>query len=125
PIPAAVHEAFADLQVLEDCLTNDPGGRVYEALVRAKKASRVSGNASGLHDPGVVEIAARVEDPGKVDAARDALVETVEGLGQKPITEDEVTKSKQRFRRYYDELLAASDQFAVDLSNWAGAGDWR
>jgi zinc protease len=36
-----------------------------------------------------------------------------------------VTKSRQRFQRYYDDLLAASDQFAVELSNWAGAGDWR
>ena len=40
-------EDFAAVQVLEDCLTNEPGGRVYEALVRAKKASRVSGNAYG------------------------------------------------------------------------------
>jgi zinc protease len=124
-IPAAAHEDFAAVQVLEDCLTNDPGGRVYRALVEAEKAARVSGNAYGLHDPGVVEITARVEDPAKVDAARDVLVETVEDLGRKPITEDEVTKAKLRFRKYYQELVAASDQFAVDLSNWAGAGDWR
>src|SRR5262245_38988226 len=124
-IPAAAHEDFAAVQVLEDCLTNEPGGRVYKALVEAGKASRVSGMALGLHDPGVIEITARVEDPGKVDAARAALVEAVENLGQKPITEDEVTKARHRFQRYYDELLASSDQFSVDLSNWAGAGDWR
>jgi zinc protease len=124
-IPAAAHEDIAAVQVLEDCLTNEPAGRVYKALVEAKKASRVSGTTYALHDPGVMEITARVEDAGKVDAARDALIETVEALGQKPITEDEVTRSKQRFQRYYDELLAASDQFAVELSNWAGAGDYR
>ncbi|MBO0699305.1 MAG: insulinase family protein [Zavarzinella sp.] len=124
-IPAAVQEDYAAVQVLEDCLTNEPGGRAYKALVEAKKASRVSGNAYGLHDPGFVEITAKVEDPGKVDACRDALIETVEGLGQKPITEDEVAKSQQRFQRYYDELLAASDQLVVELSNWTGAGDWR
>jgi zinc protease len=124
-IPAAVQEDFAAIQVLEDCLTNEPGGRVYKALVEAKKASRVNGTAFALHDPGVVEITARVEDAAKVDAARDALIETVENLGQKPITEDEVTKSKLRFKKYNEDLLAASDQFAVDLSNWAGCGDWR
>jgi zinc protease len=124
-VPAAAHEDFAAVQVLEDCLTNEPGGRVYKALVEAKKASRVSGMALGLHDPGVIEITARVEDPGKVDAARTALVEAVETLAQQPITDDEVTKAKHRFQRYYEELLASSDQFAVDLSNWAGAGDWR
>ena len=124
-IPAAAHEDFAAIQVLEDCLTDEPAGRVYKALVETKKAASVSGNAYGLHDPGAIEITARVDDGAKVDAARDALVETVEGIPQKPITEDEVDKSKRRFQRYYEELLAASDNFAVDLSNWAGAGDWR
>jgi zinc protease len=124
-IPAAAHEDFAAVEMLQDCLSDDPGGRVYKALVETKKASSISGAAYGLHDPGVIEITAKVEDPVKVDAARDALVETVEGLAAKPITDDEVTRSKQRFRKAYEELLASSGDLAVGLSNWAGAGDWR
>jgi zinc protease len=126
-IPSAAHEDTAAIEVLEDCLTNEPRGRVYKALVEAKKASVVSGTTYTLHDPGLVEITARVEDPTKVDAARDALVETVEAIGQNPITDEEVTKSKERFQRYYDDLLAATtgESFAYEMSNWAGAGDWR
>ena len=36
-----------------------------------------------------------------------------------------MTKSKQRFHKQYEDLLSASDQFAIQLSEWAGAGDWR
>jgi zinc protease len=124
-IPAAAHEEYPAAAVLEDCLTSNPGGRLYKALVETKIASSVTGNARGYHDPGMIEIVARVEDAGKVDAARDALVAAVEGLADNPITEEEVAKSKRRFQTHNEDLLAASDQFAIELTEWAGAGDWR
>jgi len=124
-IPAAAHPEYAATAVLEDCLTSDPSGRLYKALVEAKKASRVTGNAHGYHDPGVIEIVAKVEDPKGVDAARDTLVATIENLAQNPITEDEVERSKQRFKKYDENLMANSQGLAINLSEWAGAGDWR
>jgi zinc protease len=124
-VPAGAHEDFAAVQVLEDCLTSEPAGRVYKALVEAKKASSVSGSSFAWHDPGVVEITAKVEDPTGVDAARDALVETIENLAKSPITDEEVNRSRQRFAKYNEQLLASSDRLAVQLSEWAGAGDWR
>ena len=57
-IPAASHEDFAAVEVLEDILTSEPSGRLYKALVPTKKASSVLGNASGHHDPGVLLIMA-------------------------------------------------------------------
>jgi zinc protease len=124
-IPAGAHDDFAALQVLEDCLTSQPAGRLYKALVETKKASSVTGNAHGWHDPGVIEITAKVEDPKGVDAARDAMVASLEGLSEKPITDEEVSRSKDRFKRFHEQMLASSDRFAVQLSEWAGAGDWR
>jgi zinc protease len=124
-IPAGSHEEFAAVQILEDCLTAEPAGRAYKALVEAKKAARVTGSAYAWHDPGVIEITAKVENPGGVDTARDALIESIEGLTKNPITEEEVNRSKQRFHKFNEQLLAASDRFAVQLSEWAGAGDWR
>jgi zinc protease len=124
-IPAGSHPDFPAVEILTDCLVAEPAGRVYKALVETKKASSVVGTALGLHDPGIVEIAAKVEDPKGVDAARDALVETLESLGQKPITDEEVARAKQKYKQSNERLLSQSDRFAVSLSNWAGAGDWR
>lgn len=124
-IPAASHGDFAAVQVLEDCLTAEPAGRVYKALVEAKKASSISGMAFGWHDPGVIEITAKVENLKGIDTARDALTDAIENLAKNPITEEEVNRSKQRFQKYNEQLLASSDRFAVQLSEWAGSGDWR
>ena len=41
------------------------------------------------------------------------------------MTDEEVNRSKQRFAKFNEQLLASSDRFAVQLSEWAGAGDWR
>ena len=124
-IPAGSHTDFAAVQVLEDCLTSEPAGRVYKALVETKKATSVSGSAFAWHDPGVVEITAKVETVSGIEGAREALTGTIEGLEKMPITEDEVNRSKLRFQKYNEQLLSSSDRFAVQLSEWAGAGDWR
>src|SRR5262249_19488499 len=124
-IPAGGHDDFAPVPGVADFLTPEPAARGGKGPVGAKKAASVSGSAYAWHDPGVIEITAKVENPAGVDAARDALIETIENLAKNPITEEEVTRSKQRFQKFNEQLLAASDRLAIQLSERAGAGDWR
>jgi zinc protease len=123
-IPAGAHPDYPAIEVLEDALTAAPSGRVYKALVESKKASSISSSIYAWHDPGVLEITAKVEGPG-VDAARDALIETVENLAKDPITEAEVDRAKVRFKKFNELLLNTTDRLAVQLSEWAACGDWR
>ncbi len=58
-IPASSHEDFAALEILNQILAGEPTGRLYQALVVAKKASSVSGYAAGLYDPGLIEFSAK------------------------------------------------------------------
>ncbi|HZT78715.1 MAG TPA: pitrilysin family protein, partial [Gemmataceae bacterium] len=44
-VPAAAHEDFPAVEVLEEILLTPPSGRLYKALVESKKASTVSGGA--------------------------------------------------------------------------------
>jgi zinc protease len=53
-VPAAAHPDFAAVDVLSTVLLSEPTGRLYKALVEAKKATSVTGGAMGLHDPGVL-----------------------------------------------------------------------
>jgi len=124
-VPAGAAEDYAAVQVLEDCLTSEPSGRLFKALVETKKATSLSGSTYGWHDPGVIEITAKVEDPKGIDDARETLTKTIETLAEKPLTDEEVNRSKQRFAKFNEQLLASSDRFAIQLSEWAGAGDWR
>jgi zinc protease len=123
-IPAGPHPDYPAVQVLEQSLTSEPAGRVYKALVEGKLASSVSGNAFAWHDPGALEITAQT-DPGKTEAARDALVNTLEKLGETPLTADEVDRAKRQILKFEERVLANSQQFAIQLSEWAAAGDWR
>ncbi|HEV3439644.1 MAG TPA: insulinase family protein, partial [Gemmata sp.] len=123
-IPAGAHADYPALEVLEDVLTSAPSGRVYKALVESKKASSVNGSIYAWHDPGVLELTAKVEGKG-IDSARDVLVETLEQLSKTPVTQVEVDRAKTRFKKFQENQLNSTDAFAVGLSEWAAAGDWR
>ncbi len=123
-VPAGAHPDYPALELLEDVLTTAPSGRVYKALVESKKASSVNGSIYPRHDPGTLELTAKAEAKG-IDAARDALVETLEQLSKAPVTQAEVDRAKTRFKKFLEQELNSSDEFAIGLSEWAAAGDWR
>jgi zinc protease len=123
-IPAGAHPEFAAVQILEDILTSSPSGRLYKALVESKKATNLSGTAFAWHDPGAIEITAKVEGK-EIDEAQKILIDTLENIGKTPVTAEEVNRSKTRFAKFQEQLLSSSDDLAVQLSEWAACGDWR
>src|SRR5262249_42711546 len=72
-IPAGPHPDFAALQVLEHVLKAEPSGRLYEALVKSKKAAAVNASAFALHDPGVLVLLAQVNRGTTLEEVRDTL----------------------------------------------------
>src|SRR5206468_3488912 len=57
--------------------------------------------------------------------ARETMLKVLEGLATQPVTADEVEQARQRFKSYRDRLAANSQRIALELSEWAGAGDWK
>jgi zinc protease len=123
-VPAARHPDFSAVDVLESVLTNAPSGRVYKALVEGKLASSVSGSTYPLHDPGFLEVTAQT-DPANTEKARDALVATLENLAKEPITDEEVERAKKAGLKQFEQIRDNSQQWAITLSEFAAAGDWR
>ncbi len=123
-IPSAVHADYAAVEVLNSVLTTAPTGRLYKALVETKKASATFGLARNTHDPSTITMFA-FSEPDKVEAARDALIDTVESLAKTPITKEEVERSVRMLTQMRERTLANSQLFAISLSDWAACGDWR
>ena len=123
-IPAATHPEFPACEILSSVLADEPNGRLYKALVETKKATSVGGYCFNWHDPSVIVFAAQTE-PEKTEAARDTLIEIVENLGKKPITQEEVDRVKRQLLQSRERVLANSQRFAINLSEWAACGDWR
>jgi zinc protease len=124
-IPAAAHEDHPAVEVLSSVLGDTPSGRLYKALVEAKLATRISADASAYHDPGLLEISARVADGITAEKVRDVTVDVVENVAAKPVTKEEVERAKGRYLSARERALTSSQTIALELSEWAGAGDWR
>jgi len=124
-IPARSDADFAPLDILTQILTAEPSGRLYQALVATKKASRVSGSALGLHDPGGLELSAEVGDPAQLEPVREVLLETAEKLAQEKPTRQELDRARRKLLK--ERLLLMNDptQVSQALSEWAASGDWR
>src|SRR5438552_3223172 len=108
-IPAGPHEDSASLQVLANILSTQPSGRLYKALVETKKAASASAFARGEHDPGLLMIEAEVREANGVDEVRDIILSTVEEIGSKGVTTEEVNRARQ-------QILKARERAAADTS---------
>ena len=124
-IPAAAHADNAAFEVLGLTLGMHPAGRLYKALVETKKATGVETNVTNWHDPGVFEVGATVTGNTKPEEVRDIMLDVVENIKKEPITQDEVNRAVKNYLSHQEQAFAKSQKIAIELSEWAGAGDWR
>ena len=106
-------------------MTIAPSGRLYQALVESKKASAVDAWNLELSDPGNLIFWAQVPLGDSADAARAAMLETLYGLRDKPITQAEVDRVKTRTLTSIDEIINDPQQLGLVLSESIAVGDWR
>ena len=90
-------------------ITHVPSGRLHKALVESGLASSVFGNEQQQRDAGFAYFGASVRQGQPLDAARDALIATLEGFARNPVTEDEVERARTRL---LNDIELAHRQFA-------------
>ncbi|MDT7806216.1 MAG: zinc protease [Acidobacteriota bacterium] len=124
-VPAGSHPDFAAVDILAQVLGDTPSGRLHKALVESKKASSVFGFDFQWHDPTLAIFGAEVRQGDSLDAARDALLQTIEGLAANPPTKEEVERARAQILKSVELTMNNSDQVGLTLSEFIGAGDWR
>ena len=123
-IPAAAHPDYAAVDILSDILTSEPAGRLSQALVQSKKASRISGNTYAMHDPGIFEITAETE-PGNLEQLQANLIRLVEDPARHHFTEEEVERYKRQSLNGWERQARDANGMATTLAEYAAQGDWR
>ncbi len=123
-IPAASHADWAPLSLLAGIISQSSNGRLHKALVESKLATSASARTDNSHDPGLFFASASCP-PETLETVRDALVKTLEFLGDMPFTDDEVNKAKVRSKRNAEMLQSNSQAMAQALSSASSHGDWR
>ncbi len=124
-IPAGSHPDFAAIDMAADILADTPSGRLYKALVETKKAAEVSGGTFQLKEPGLAVFDATVRKESPLDDARNTLLATIDELASRPISAEEVERSRARMLKNIELLLNSSDRVGLQISEWASMGDWR
>lgn len=124
-IPPGSHPDYAAIDVLNEVLTNEPTGRLYQNLVKPGKASSLWGWAAGLHDPGFLYINADVLKDKSTEDAKKTMFATLDELKTKPVTEEEVNKAKATLLKGYETLYRNTARVGTLLSEFIGQGDWR
>jgi zinc protease len=123
--PAGAHEDFVPLQIAAEVLGDEPSGRLYKSLVETGLASQIGVQTLQLRDPGTVLFFAQLAKDASLDAARQAMTATIDGLASKPITAEEVERIRNQALAGFEQAMNNTQSVAIQLSSWASIGDWR
>lgn len=123
--PSVADKDYAANDALIEILTNDPSGLLYKKLVETKMASKVSGFTFTLHDPGITYYEVEVPKDKNIDSARWELLNTVDAIAKANITEEDLNRARNNRLKYIEDAMAKTTEFAIGLTEFIGAGDWR
>lgn len=124
-VPSGAHPEAPAVEVLNDVLASEPGGRLYRKLVETKRASAVTGAHFLLHDPGVLFFLTQGAAGSEPEPMLEAMLEVTEGFADEPVTQAEVDRALQSYREKRERTNADTGSLAIELSEWAAQGDWR
>lgn len=124
-VTSAAHPDYAAVQVMAHILGTEPSGRLYKSLIEPGLASSVFVQPVVGHDPGVLLAIAEITKGQDVSAVRSRLLETIQGVAEQGVTEEEVKRAVTEFLKNREDLLASSERFAIQVTEWASYGDWR
>ncbi len=124
-VPAGSHPDFAAIDVLTEILGNEPGGRLYKALVEPKKASEAQAFNIQLKEPSFLVGSATMRKEQSLADAKAILIQAMEAVGKTAPSSEEVERAKGSLLKETDLLLNNSANVGLTLTEWAAAGDWR
>ncbi|WP_026638446.1 M16 family metallopeptidase [Bordetella petrii] len=124
-IPAAGSPDYVPFDLATTILADTPSGRLYHALVPTKLAADVFGFTMDQYDPGVAMFGAQLQPGMNQDQALKALTSTLESLGDKPFTQDELDRARSKWLMAWQQIYADPEKIGVALSEAIAGGDWR
>ena len=123
--PAGSHPDFPAIEVLVEALRVAPQGRLHQAVVQKGLASAVWGFERALHDPGYIAFGASLPKGASVDAARDAMLATLDGVTRDPIAPEDVARARTALVNDMEKAGRDGRALVSALAEFQTLGDWR
>ena len=92
---------------------------------REDLAASAFGSARALAEPGYAYFGAQLKNDQPLEAARDALIATVEDIARTPFTAAELERAKNIWLRGFTQTLNDPQRVGLALSEYIAIGDWR
>ena len=124
-MPPGNHSDYAAIDVLVALLSHVPTGRLHKVLTETGKASSVFGAESQQREAGFAYFGAILRQELSIEAAREVLLSTIEGIAKTPISSDEVERARTRLLNQIELVISNSRSLALTLSETVALGDWR
>ena len=124
-VPAIAHADHAAVEILDWILGDEPSGRLYNALVKQRKASTVFTRIEAGHDPGMLLCFGQIENDVTTEEFETLMTAAIDKLVADGVTEQEVNRAIADIIKQKEEEPTDSEQFTMTLSDWAAYGDWR
>ncbi len=124
-VPSAGHPDFPAIEVLVEAMRAAPQGRLHRALVQKGLASAIWGFEHALHDPGYMAFGAQLPKDGSIEAATDALLDTLHAVARRPIEADEVERARLKLLNEMDKATLDAGALVRALAEFHALGDWR
>ncbi len=124
-IPPGSHQDYPAVDVLVELLTSEPSGRLYKALVESGKASSQWGWAAELAEPGFAYFNADVLKDKDLEAAKMAMLSTLDAVKDNPPSAEEVERAKNKLLKDFNLRMRESARVGTLISEYIAQGDWR
>lgn len=119
------HSDYAAVTVIDELISNQPGGRLYKSMVETNQASTVWSFAPSLREGGYIYVNADVRKEKDLEEAKTTMLATLDGLVTNPPTPEEVERSKARILKFWNLSYNNSGRVGMRLSEYIAQGDWR
>ena len=108
-----IRDSYAAMEALGEIMTVEPAGRLYQALVEARKATSVQNWSFATHDPGPAIFFAQVALGEPIGPAKDAMLATLFAVKDRPITQEELDRVRTRFLKDFDQTVNDPKAFSA------------
>ena len=122
---AGSHADSAAMAALSDVLAGTPNGRLHKNLVEKKLAVNINPWNFDLAERGYVVFMAELNKTQSLAEARKVILQEIEGLQKKPVTEQELKRAKASLLSDIEKTINDPQKLAVQLSESIANGDWR
>ncbi len=124
-VPPASHPETPAVDIFSSILTDTPSGRLYKNLVETKKATAVFEINFSFKEPSYLLFTAQIAKDKSIEAAREAMIETVEKAADKPPTKEEVDRARTAMLKNFEMILNDPNRVGLGMSEFVAQGDWR